>query len=108
MADLPEYTDSDFQSEVLESAKPVFVDFWGPGCMPCQMIAPVIEELAAENADTVKFAKMNVVDCPQTAMKYAIDGVPTLMIFKDGDPVETFVGLRPKNVLQTAIDGLLA
>jgi thioredoxin 1 len=98
-----EFTDQNFQTEVLESSQPVLVDFWAPWCGPCRMIAPVVEELAAENAGKVKIGKVNVDESSQTAATYGVSSIPTLMLFKNGDVVDRFVGVQPKKRLQDAI-----
>ena len=97
-------TDSNFQAEVLQTNKPVLVDFWAPWCGPCRMIGPVVEDLAAENAGKAKVAKVNVDESPATASAYGITSIPTLMIFKDGKPIDQFVGLQSKAQLQAALD----
>jgi thioredoxin 1 len=97
-------TDANFESEVLQSSEPVLVDFWAPWCMPCRMIVPVIEELAAENAGAVKVAKLDVQDNPDTAAAYGVNSIPALMIFKGGEVVDRFSGVQPKGRLQQALD----
>ena len=104
MANVVEVSDNDFDSEVLQAAEPVLVDFWGPGCPPCRTIAPMIEELAAENAGSVRVAKVNVHESPGVAAKYGITGIPTLILFKQGEVVDRFMGVKPKSRLQEAID----
>jgi thioredoxin 1 len=99
-----EITASNFSTEVLESDQPVLVDFWAPWCGPCRLIAPVIEQLAAENAGSAKVVKLNTDDAQQLAMEYGVSSIPTLMIFKGGEVVDRFVGAPPKPRLQQAID----
>lgn len=92
-------SDSNFQDEVLQSDKPVLVDFWAIWCGPCKMIAPIVEELAKEYDGKLKVAKMDVDANPQTAMKYGIRSIPTLMVFKGGQVVEQVIGAVPKRHL---------
>lgn len=98
-----EFTEDNFDNEVLQSDTPVLVDFWAPWCGPCRQIAPMIDELAAENP-AVKIGKVNIDDNPKVASKFSIQGIPTLLLIKGGEVTETFVGVRPKAALQEAID----
>ena len=104
MAEVIELSEANFQSEVLEAAVPVLVDFWGPHCAPCLRLAPVVDELAADNAGSLKVGKVDVEQHPQLAATYNVMGIPVLLIFKGGDVVERLVGLKPKDRLQEAID----
>lgn len=102
-----EVNDSNFDSEVIKSPTPVFVDFWAPWCGPCLMVAPVVEELAKEMAGKVKFVKVNVDDSPLTASKYGIMSIPTLLLIKGGQVVNQQVGAVPKQMLKGMIDKAL-
>ena len=104
MANVAEVTDTDFEAEVLQSTRPILIDFWAPWCGPCRMVAPMIEELAAENAGSIKVAKINIDNSPNAAARFAVSSIPTLMIFKGGEVVERLVGVQPKKRLQDAID----
>lgn len=104
MGNVAEFTDSNFDQEVLLSATPVLVDFWAPWCGPCRMIAPVVEQLAAENSGSIKIGKVNIDHSPNAAQQYGVSSIPTLMIFKSGEVVERFVGLQQKAKLQEALD----
>jgi len=99
-----EFSVESFESEVLKSDTPVLVDFWSLGCPPCKRLAPVIEELAAENAGTAKVGKVNVGEHMDLAMEYGISAVPTILLFKGGEVVERFQGFKDKGELQGVID----
>ena len=101
-------TDSDFEDEVVNADTPVLVDFWADWCAPCKMIAPIVEELAEEYDGQVKFAKLDVDSNPKSAMAYGIRGIPTLLIFKGGQPVDQIVGAVPKSALKSKIDAAMA
>ncbi|MBD3279917.1 thioredoxin [Candidatus Dojkabacteria bacterium] len=97
-------TDDKFQEEVLDSSKPVLVDFWAEWCMPCQMLTPIIEELSDEMGDKVSIGKLNVDENRETAAKYQVMSIPTVALFKDGQIVKQFVGVQPKEVYKQAIE----
>lgn len=92
-------TDQSFETDVLKADSPVVVDFWAEWCGPCKMIAPALEEIASEMGDKVKIAKLNVDENQETAMKYGIRSIPTLILFKAGEPASTQVGAVPKGRL---------
>ena len=97
-------TDSEFDSTVLQSERPVVLDFWAEWCQPCKMLAPTIEEIAGEYEDKVKIGKLNVDDNPKTATKYGIRGIPTLLFFKDGKVVQQVTGVKSKAEIKKIID----
>ncbi|MBT3356567.1 thioredoxin [bacterium] len=94
-----EFNDANFEEEVLKSDKPVLVDFWAPWCGPCQMMGPVIDETAKEVEETAKVGKLNVDENSETAQKYGVMSIPTLIIFKGGKNVKQLVGAQSKEVL---------
>ncbi|NMA37048.1 MAG: thioredoxin [Papillibacter sp.] len=94
---------NNFNNEVLNSDKPVLVDFWASWCGPCRMLAPIVEEIAAEYEGKVKVGKINIDEQPQLAAKYNVASIPTLILFKDGKPVNTSVGVKPKRVIEAML-----
>ena len=102
-----ELTDANFDAEVLTADVPALVDFWAEWCMPCKMIAPMIEELAAEFAGRVKIGKVNTDDNHNVATKFGINAIPTLLLFKGGEMVNKFVGLQQKADLKTVLEDVL-
>lgn len=100
-------TDQNFEKEVMENEKPVLVDFWAPGCAPCIIMTPIIEEIAEKFEGKVKVGKLNVAENQKTAARFGIRGVPTFIIFKDGKAIERVVGARPKRVLVEKLNLLL-
>ena len=98
-----EFTDSNFQTEVLGSDKPVLVDFWAPWCGPCKMVGPVIEKLSTDLASTVKIGKLNVDDNPGVAQEYGVMSIPTMILFKGGRVVAKTMGFQPEPKLREFI-----
>jgi len=102
-----EITDKNFEDEVIKSALPVLVDLWAPWCGPCRMVAPVVDKLAGDYDGKFKFCRLNVDENPQTAARYRIMSIPTLMFFKGGEAVDTVIGAVPERFLQPKIDSLI-
>ena len=100
-------TDDSFAADVLQAKGAVLVDFWADWCGPCKAIAPALEEIGAEYAGKLTIAKVNIDDNPVTPNTYAVRGIPTLILFKDGKPVSTKVGAAPKSVLKQWVDASL-
>jgi len=100
-----EFTDANFETEVLGSDQPVLVDFWAEWCMPCRMLAPTIDQLAEEFDGKAKVGKLDTDANREVAVKYGIHAIPTVILFKNGEPVEKFVGLKSRDELASAING---
>ena len=96
-------TDNNFNEEVIDSDIPVLVDFWAPWCMPCRMIAPMVEEISKEYQGQLKVCKMNVDDSPEISSEYKIGSIPTLSIFKNGEMVDQIIGAVPRDMLESKI-----
>jgi thioredoxin 1 len=107
MADVIEVTDQNFEAEILQSDKPVIIDFWAEWCAPCRQIAPAIKSLAEEYGDRVKIVKMDIDSNPNTPGQYGIRAIPTILAFKNGEVVDQLQGARPKADIEAAIEKLL-
>lgn len=105
---LYEFTDSNFKQEVLQSDLPVLVDFWAEWCGPCRRVGPAIENLATKYDEAVKIGKLNVDDHAETALRFGITSIPAVLVFKDGQVIETLVGVRPQERYEQALEQVVA
>lgn len=101
------FTDTNFQSDVLQSSQPVLVDFWAEWCGPCKMLGPIVDRIAAANSGKMVVGKMNVDENQDTPQKYGIQGIPTLLLFKDGEVISQLVGYQSQENIQRAINEAL-
>ena len=99
-----EVTDNSFQAEVIESDVPVLVDFWAPWCGPCRRVSPIVEEIASDKGEALKVVKLNIDDNQQTAVKYNVMSIPTLMVFNHGELKKTVIGAYPKAKLEQELE----
>ena len=104
MSNALEVNEDNFDVEVLQASEPVLADFWAPWCGPCRLIAPMIDEIAEENAGSVKVVKINIDESPSLATQYNVSSIPTLIVFNNGAAVNQWVGAQPKQVLQEELD----
>ena len=100
-------TDTNFQAEVIEAEVPVLVDFWAPWCGPCRMVAPVVEEIAKERGEDLKVVKLNIDENQETAIAFNVMSIPTLILFRHGQPAKTVVGAYPKKRLEAELEPAL-
>jgi thioredoxin 1 len=107
VSDMTQVDQNNFQAEVLQAAGPVLVDFWAPWCGPCRMVAPVVDKIAQTYAGRLKVVKLNTDDSPSIAGRYEVNGIPALILFKSGEPVDRIVGYVPEKQLATMVEKYL-
>ena len=108
MSTAHDVTDATFADEVLNSKDTIMVDFWAEWCGPCRAVSPILDQIAAEHADTIKSVKLNVDDNPQMAMKYQITSIPAMKVFRGGEVVKTVIGAKPKPAIEADLAEFLA
>jgi thioredoxin 1 len=108
MGAISEVTDKEFEIEILQSEKPVLVDFWADWCVPCHMVSPVVEEIGIDKAEKMRVAKLNVDDNPESAQRYGVMSIPTLILFIGGEERARVVGAKPKEAILREIEGHLS
>ncbi len=108
MAGVTEVTDQAFEEEILKAAVPVLVDFWADWCVPCHMVSPVVEEIGQDKSDVMRVAKLNVDDNPAVAQRYNVMSIPTLIVFKDGQPAKRMIGAKGKGQLLQELSEFIA
>jgi len=104
MANIGDVTDQDFEQKVLSSDRPVLIDFWAEWCVPCHMVSPVVDEIASDHADALSVGKLNIDDNPDTARRFGVLSIPTLIVFKNGEEKARVVGARGKEAILREIE----
>ena len=108
MGNLKQVTDATFERDVLNSDKPVLVDFWAEWCAPCRAVGPVLEQIASENGEKIEIVKLNVDENPETAARYHITSIPAMKVYRGGEVVKSVIGAKPKPALESELAAFLA